>query len=141
MRVIPYEAEHLAMLDAQDAQRYLSAWVGDEQAKSLEDTPSYTAVHEDRVLCCAGILPIWQGRAVAWAYMDRRAGEHFIALHRRVQQFLDQCYVQRIEAHVDREFEAGHRWARMLGFDMEAERMTAFRPDGGDCSLYARVRT
>ena len=40
---------------------------------------------------------------------------------------------------VDCEFEQGHRWAKMLGFTMEAERMRAYRPDGGDVALYARV--
>ena len=78
---------------------------------------------------------------MAWAYISNAAAkERFLSVHRAVSRFLDMCYLQRIEMTVDCEFEEGHRWARMLGFNMEAERMVAYRPDGGDCSLYARVR-
>jgi len=56
-----------------------------------------------------------------------------------VKRFLDGCYLHRIEMTVDCDFPQGHRWAKMLGFTMEAERMRGYRPDGGDCALYARL--
>ena len=40
---------------------------------------------------------------------------------------------------VDVDFPEAHRWAKMLGFKMEAERMEAYAPDGRACSLYARI--
>jgi len=61
-------------------------------------------------------------------------------VHRLVHYVLDNCPLRRVEAYVDFEFEPGHRWARMLGFKLEAPRMKCHRPDGGDSALYARIR-
>ena len=47
---------------------------------------------------------------------------------------------QRIEASVDVDFTAGHRWLRSLGFKCEAAMMQAFDPMGRTHSLYALVR-
>tara|TARA_R110000803_G_scaffold14586_3_gene40481 strand:+ start:6595 stop:7023 length:429 start_codon:yes stop_codon:yes gene_type:complete len=141
MNVIPFKAEHLFGVDLQDSQAYLSNWVSHEQAAALEGTAwAYTGVIGNSIAGCAGVLPMWQGRGVAWAYISKIAArQHFISVHKSVSRFLEACYIQRIEMTVDCDFEQGHRWAEMLGFTMEAERMRAYRPDGGDCALYARV--
>jgi len=141
MNIEPYKASDLYNLDLQDGQAYLSDWVTVDQAKALEDNGwAYTGFVNDKPIACIGLLPIWQGRGMAWAYISCEAvGRQFIPIHKAVSRFLDACYLQRIEMTVDCEFEAGHRWARMLGFEMEAECMKSYRPDGGDCSLYARV--
>jgi ribosomal protein S18 acetylase RimI-like enzyme len=142
MNVISYTAEHLHQVDLQGAQAYLSDWVTPDMAAALEnETWSFTAMQDNGVpLGCAGVLNMWQGRGIAWAYLSKYAAEEkFLQVHRAVLRFLDAFYLQRIEMTVDCEFEQGHRWAKMLGFTMEAERMRAYRPDGGDVALYARV--
>jgi len=141
MDVVPFRAEHFDRLIVQEAQAYLSRWLPSKQnAEALEQTRAYTGIADGRVVACAGILPQWEGRAVTWAYLDERAGEHMTALHRAVKRYLDACPIRRIEATVDCEFEAGHRWARMLGFQLECERMRAYRADGGDSALYVRIK-
>jgi len=92
------------------------------------------------IVACAGILPQWQNRAFGWSFIAADAGRHFTYIHRAVSAFLDRVPVRRIETTVDCEFAAGHRWARLLGFSLEAERMRGYRVDGGDCALYARVK-
>jgi len=141
MNVRPFIASDLSAIDLQDGQAYLSSFITPEQAAALEKTDwAYTGCEGDRVLGSCGVIPMWQGRGLAWAYLSKYAArQKFIEVHRTVRRFLDACYLQRIEMTVDCEFEQGHRWARMLGFTMEAECMKAYRPDGGDCALYARV--
>ena len=140
MNVLTFKAEHLADMALQEAQAYLSTWVKPEMAEALEEHPSYSGEVDGRIVVCSGIVPIWMGRAMAWAYLAPDAGQHFLAIHREVKRFLDNCYLQRIEATVDIDFEQGHRWMKLLGFKLEAPCMRAYRPDGGNCSLYARIR-
>mgnify|MGYP003659964664 CR=1 FL=1 len=124
MLVVPFKAEHLEKLKLQDAQMYLSGWVSPEQGQALEAHPSYTAVDNDTPLAAAGVIPQWQGRSLAWAFLSPMGPRQFVGVHRAVKNFLDACYTQRIE---------------MIGFKMEAERMEAYSPDGRACALYARV--
>lgn len=141
MEVVDFKADHIFQLDLQDAQQYLSKFMSREQAQALEDGGwSFTAMLDSEPVACAGVLPMWQGRAIAWSYLSSKAtGPTFLRVHRAVKRFLDTCYIQRIEMSVDYGHEEGYRWAEMLGFRKEADRMRAYRPDGGDCALYARV--
>ena len=59
-------------------------------------------------------------------------------IHRRVSDFLDRSDVDRIETGVRESFKAGHRWAKMLGFQAEGL-MRRFGPDGSDYQMYARI--
>tara|TARA_Y100000310_G_C20659828_1_gene804097 strand:+ start:1662 stop:2087 length:426 start_codon:yes stop_codon:yes gene_type:complete len=138
-QVIPFQAAHLGAIRLQESQVYLSEWVTDEQAHALADHPSYTALDGNTVLGAAGVIPIWQGRAMAWSFISRTGPQNFLKCHNVVKRFLAGCYVQRIEMTVDCDTPAAHRWARLLGFEMEAERMRGYSPDGRDCALYARV--
>lgn len=141
MDIVPYKAEHLMMIALQEKQQYLGPFINDELAVSLEmDDWSWTGMIDGEVIGCSGVMPIWQGRGMAWAYLSDNAGQHFIKVHKAVGKFLDNCYLKRIEMTVDCRFDQAHRWARMLGFKMEAGRMEAYTPSGMDCSLYSRVR-
>lgn len=141
MRVEPYRAEHLALLDVQEGQKYLNQFLDGPLRKALENEFSFTAFDEDRVVACAGLVVHWDNRALAWAYLADNLGPRLmLRVHRAVKRFLDVAPFDRIEATVDVEFEQGHRWMDALGFKMEARLMEKYRPDGGDSSLYARVR-
>ena len=139
MEIVPFEAEHLKRLELQAAQAYLSQWVTPEQGDALAEEPSFTALKDGKPIACAGIVTMWFGRAIAWAYVSDTGPQDFIGVHRAVKGFLDVCYVQRIEMTVDCDFPQAHRWAKMLGFEMESERMKSFLPNGDDSALYARV--
>lgn len=139
MIVVPYRAEHMSAIDAQAGQAYVGAWVTPDLAKALEGTDAFTGMVDGRVIIVAGLVQQWHGRALTWAYLDRNAGEHMVAIHKAVKRYLDLQVGMRIEATVDCEFEPGHRWVRMLGFELECERMKRYLPTGGDSALYAKV--
>ena len=141
MEVVPYRAEHMDRLDVQEAQQYLSVYLGPVLRKALEGAFSYTVLDGDEVLCCAGLVKQWTNRGLVWAYISNNIGpKRFSVLDRHVRRFLDVAPFDRIEATVDVRFEQGHRWVKSLGFTLEAPMMHRYRPDGGDSSLYARVR-
>jgi hypothetical protein len=137
--VVPFKAEHLAAIKLQGMQAHLSEWVSHDQAKALEISPGYTAMVDEEPIGSAGILNMWHGRAMAWAFISQTGPSNFLKGHRVVKRFLDGCFIQRIEMTVDCDHEEAHRWAKMLGFHMECERMKHYSPDGRDCALYARI--
>lgn len=140
MKVIPYQRHHLSLLRLQAAQEAFAAEITDEYAASLEGPGSYTAVGDDgRVLIVAGITDVGCGRGIAWALVDREAGARWTEIHKAARKALDEAGFRRVEATVQVDFKAGHRWLKMLGFQMEAERMRAWMLDGQDASLYSRV--
>lgn len=141
MNIEAFSPEHLQGLLLQPSQAGMRPVMSDPgYGSSLAAAgPAYAAVVGGQVVACAGVIPQWPGRAVAWALIGKEAGPHFIGIHRAVQRALDMHAFRRIETGVVCDFEEGHRWAKMLGFVREG-RMRAYTPDGRDCDLYALVR-
>lgn len=138
-----FKGEHLLRLDEQGATAYLRPYFRDESIKALEHSAfAYTAFSKEtnRVLGCGGVYEFWKDRGEAWAILSKNCRKEFIAIHNATKRFFDLCSIRRIEVTVDCNFNNAHRWARSLGFQMEAERMRAYHPNGTDCALYARVR-
>lgn len=136
-----YEAKHLLKLLSQDGMAYLRSYLTSDYIFELEKSEfSYTGLVEDKPIICAGLVEKDRGRAEAWAVIDRNSRPYFLAIHNTVRRFLQLCPMRRIEAVVECRFEAGHRWAKSLGFELEAERMRGYHSDGKDYSLYARVQ-
>jgi hypothetical protein len=141
MMVVPFQPEHLTAMVLQPDQAYLRAWITPEVAAAVAAHEAFSALDEDGdVIGSAGVINLWEGRGMAWAYLSVNARNHMLPITKAVRRFLEVCPLRRVEMTVDAEFPQGHRWANMLGFKLECGRMQAYRPDGGACSLYARVR-
>ena len=138
---LPFKAEHVKQMRVQEAQ----CWVGmyDESYpvfKLLEDHWSNTVMKDGVPILCGGVIEFWKNRGGLWAIVSKDCGpKEFVAVHRLVQSFLASLPYARLEFHVDVDFEQGHRWASLLGFEMEAPRLRAYQPNGRDAALYARV--
>lgn len=141
MRIVKLKPEHVRSIDLQDAQQYFAGIVDTPgYAESLAASPwSFAAIDGDEVLGCAGVYEVWEGRALAWALIGKTSGRHFKAIHRAVAGFLAQAKWRRIEMVVDAQFDAGIRWARLLGMKQEGL-MRAYGPDGKDYYLFAKVQ-
>lgn len=132
------DTERIAM---QPAQEYLTRIVdvrGDFTELSDKGLV-WTAEHDGVILGIGGVEPQWENRATAFALLSDDSGTHFPAIHSAVVEFLDNAPYRRIEAAVDVGFKEGHRWIKMLGFELEGY-MKAYRPDGADMLLYARIK-
>lgn len=109
------------------------------EVSSLLSFESYTARHHGKVIACAGIIPLWNGRSQAWSVISKDIGPSgMVLLTRAVGRFLS-MQSGRIEMYVIEGFKAGYRWADMLGFRQESVPMIGFFPNGGSAVLFARV--
>jgi hypothetical protein len=136
-----------------DLRQFEPSDAGEIQLQSYMEVPSdpkvweaaasggdcFTGRHDGRIIVCSGIVRHWQTRAEAWLLMGCPVSRtEMLWIHRRVSDFLENAGIVRIETTVKQNFDAGHRWAKMLGFKAEG-RMSRFGPDGTDYQMYARV--
>lgn len=140
MNVIPFRAEHFWALEPQAAQAHVRGYVTPDSIAALEGESSLTAMAGDRPMCCFGWFPTYPTKAVMWAILSKDIGPHLLSMTRIARSVLSSLPYKRMEMDVACEFEQGHRWARMLGFTLEAERLRHYRIDGGDSALYARIQ-
>jgi hypothetical protein len=94
---------------------------------------------EGMPVCVAGVLPIWEGRGLAWALLAWDAGPHMREITRATIAALDMCPCRRVELYAEVEFPQANHWAVMLGFEFEAVLEQA-NPRGGDMNLYKRIK-
>ena len=138
MQIVPLKQEHLDKVRMQGGQEYASQLLTPEAKAALEGGMSFSVIDGDEVLGCGGVVEYWDGRAAVWALLSGNCGRRFTAIHRAVATFFDLKRYRRLEATTATEFEAGHRWLKMLGFKMETERMRGYLPNGADASMYVR---
>ena len=101
---------------------------------------SWTALAAAMPICCGGLVEMWPGRAYAWSIVSADAGPHMLALTREIRSLLSRTPFARIEMAVAADFDAGRRWAELLGFVCETPApMHRYLPDGRDAYLYART--
>lgn len=137
--IVPFEPEHLKLIDFQPSQIGMLDRVDDNYGRYLKDGGiCYTGMRGDQVVICAGVQLMWDNRGVGWVKMSKDAGRDLVFIHRTVQGIIDNAGLRRIEAYVDSAFEEGKRWVEMLGMSYEGT-MKAFGPDGRDHDLYARI--
>ena len=92
------------------------------------------------VVACAGVLKIWEGRAVAWAMFDHElGGTGMLRVTREIRKKLDELDFRRIEATAITSFPPAARFLEMLGFHAEGV-MLKYGSDGSDHILFARVK-
>jgi hypothetical protein len=86
MKVVPFEAKHIEQLELQNAQGYLSALVSKEHAEALVGDWAFTAIDDGKPIAAAGVIPVWQGRGMAWAFISKYAvNTKFLLVHRAVK--------------------------------------------------------
>lgn len=124
----------------QPSQEYLRDWVIGLDFSGM-DAIWVAEDDEGDVIFIGGVVPMWQGRAAVWSLVSTYAGSDMLRIHRKVRQKLNDFNekYRRLEMTVDVGFTQGHRWAKMLGFEVEGY-MRAYRPDGGDMLMYSRIR-
>lgn len=140
MQITPFQAEDFHLLVPQPAQAWVRDVVTSAELRDAQGPNSCTAWVDGEPMWCFGWFEVCPTRAVVWTFMSANAGPHFTAIHREAKARIEALPHRRVETTVDWDFDAGHRWVRMLGFDLEHPRLRAYRADGGDSALYARVK-
>lgn len=138
----PCAPEHIAGITPLKGEELAQAgFLRDDFSKYvLTEGVAMSAFVGTKCVCAAGIYPVYKHRAMAWSFMGEGAGPHMVAITRKVKQVLDSWGGERVEMIVDFEFKAGHRWAKMLGFEVETLRMRKHGATGNDESCYVRIK-
>lgn len=133
-----FQAWHLDWLDVQEEQGWFAPTVS--YGIQLRDAgPAFTAFAGLEVIGCAGIIPLWNGRAQVWALLSDLVQVYPKAIHKAVKSYIDGYDVARLECCVDPRSDRAVRWARRLGFEYEGT-MRKYTPIGTDMDLYVRIR-
>lgn len=136
-----FRPEHLDQLALQPAQSVARIDIANRgYGEALARHESVTVMIDHRVVACAGVVRIWEGRGELWALIAGDIGPAGMQhLHFRARAWLRNTVWRRLEAHCDKEFLEAHRWLQLLGFIYEGP-LAKYTPDGRDCVRYARVR-
>lgn len=140
MMILPYRPDHLALLQLQPVQAFMGDFImhpGYPEALAKAG-PAYTGMVGRDVVICAGVIVDLPGRGTAWALLSNKACRHLLGCTRAVENFLRDVEMRRVQTYIETSFEAGHRWAQLLGFTREGT-LRAWGPAGEDYDLYARV--
>lgn len=86
-----------------------------------------------------GFMEQWPGLASGWAVLAALSTKELLYLTRSIGRHVERLSYRRLEMTVVASFAAGHRWARLLGFQVEGY-MRAYDPLGRDHVLYARIK-
>lgn len=107
--------------------------------------PAWTAIHDGRVICCAGFNVLWPanalggGHAVAWALLAGGIGAAHLALSRFARAKIEGSGFARIEAVVRADAPREAAWAAAVGLK-RAALLHCWGPEAKPHFLYERVR-
>lgn len=141
IEVLPFRAEHLETLTPQPEQSAEYATLTPERARASEEIGvGLTVVADGKTVACAVVMEMAPGRGGVWALVGADAGPHMVTVYRAAQRLFEAAAHRRTEALVLTSFAAGHRFMRLLGFELETPNgMRAFGANGESYSLYAKV--
>lgn len=140
MKLVDFKKDHLERIEKATDKVYLN--ITARHRDVLEQNGfSHSVIGDDgTVFMCAGVVKYWNGRGEGWAIFNKSVGASMVGVHRIVSRYLDIIPIKRVECTVEADFKEGHRWAKLLGFEMECPRMKNYFENGKDAVLYARVR-
>lgn len=107
-----------------------------EALESLKGN-SWSARENDMAIACGGAVEVWPGRYNAWCYMTDRGMRYIRGITQKAKEVLA-LPKGRIECTVRVDFEPGHKWMKILGFEVETPLMRAYGPYGEDHVGYVR---
>lgn len=137
LKIEPFSPDHATELEIQPAQKHVDNHLTLVDWNNLR---GYTVFVGDKPIFCGGMFKMYGHRFVAWSLIAWNAGKYLRAIMRRINRYFRIFYRGcRIECTVDISFKAAHRFAKLLGFQLEAERMQQYEVDRRDMSLYAMI--
>lgn len=141
LHAVPYRPQHVLDLRIQPGQAWIAPYLTDAVLNAMRGPHSFTFMDGDEPLASVGVTKVWEGRGALWSVIGGEIGpRRFMVASLHARRFLDAVPFRRVEAAVDVNFAEGHRWAKLMGFALEASCMRAYQIDGTDCALYARVK-
>lgn len=143
MIVVPFISTHLEGFDLQEDQIFMNKYMMDpDYIKQIgELSEAYSGIIDGKVYAVAGVFKPHDHLGMVWALLSKDANMYLTSITKRIKSWLDAETTPRLETAVRRDFEQGHRWAKMLGFVNETPEygMKKYGIDGSTCDLYSRI--
>jgi len=140
MSVVVFHKDHFYEIFPQLAQMNVQEYITDETWENLPKKTSFTYEADGKKLAVGGWIEISKHRATLWAYLHKDIKNRLAIIHRIIEKTIADLPYNRLELEVDYDFKQGHRWAKMLGFEVETEKAKWYRPDGKDATVYVRYK-
>lgn len=144
-RLIPFDVEHLACMDLRDVELRNFFQLDDAipRLDSMKEIgAAWTMIHDGRVLCCGGVVPMMPGTATAWIVPSIWVNDYprvFAKVVReRLDQLMEDMNLHRMET-VCLQDELHTRWMGWLGFEKEGVRRQ-YDAQKNDYIQWARLR-
>lgn len=142
---IPFEPSHLKDITARDYERRFTGEIMDLGAWA-EAAARYRAisfVESDILLGSAGVIDLHQGVGEVWLFLSPRfpvgrPNKAWGNLTRALQREIASLPHHRLQTAIPIDFEAGHGFARHLGFQCEGV-MRGYGFDKSDYRRFARI--
>lgn len=138
---LPFRREHLAQLySISDPNGGAGAPITQEVLKCMEKGHAFTLLVEGKAVAAGGAIHQWGVNYRGWAYISAAAAPYMLPITKAMKKGLEAVGPGRIEITVQRNFEQGNRWAKMLGFRVETPLMEKWGPDCADYVGYVRMQ-
>jgi hypothetical protein len=137
------QSEHLRYLIPQEAQKSEHAVLLASPAycEAIDNGVGMSAWRDSVCVGAAGVLPIYNHKACAWAVLSQEAGRYMLPIVRQIRRSMAILPYRRIELTVRADFDQGREFARLIGMRLETpEPMRASGATGEDEYLYAMVK-
>jgi len=140
VQIVRFKTEHAEYLLEQAGNKPLLGVFTEEVMAYTESLDhAYTGLLDGEPVLCAGLVKKNDHCAEAWTILHQNKRDKFILIFNALKRFLQIAPYRRVEALIKCDFNNGHRWAKALGFKLEASRMYAYNADGSDSALYSRI--
>ena len=137
MIIVETKPEHIKEIDFKKNGCII---IGESEACFLSQKDSWTCIYKNEVVCCAGFVPIENNNAECWAIFAEESKRCVTMIVREMKRRIKNCSYKRLEAKVLLDFESAHKLVRILGFEVECERLKKESYDGNDTTLYVVVK-
>lgn len=142
MMLRPFHPCDLRRIELQRAQHnfYTNA-PPDYGDRVLRGGAAHTVTHRGQLIACVGVLDTGDRHmGHVWLFLSKHASNHMVALTRMARRYFDVTAKRLLTATCEGQFEAGHRWLRLLGFEYVCD-LPGYGLDGSDHVLYRLYRS
>lgn len=150
LTIRPYKAEDaLALMEDPNepglkGQPYCEKWARLNETEG----PGYTAIYKDKIVCCGGVRIYWKGCGEAWVIFPKDPSQYLPFRHSQIakehlQKMISEYKLQRVEINPACNWVPGLRYARCLGFKVEAKRRRYLPGNNGelvDCFMMSIIK-
>tara|TARA_E500000305_G_C4022561_1_gene239768 strand:+ start:135 stop:647 length:513 start_codon:yes stop_codon:yes gene_type:complete len=144
-KLIPFHYTHLNMMEFRESEYSLINSFIDYEEK-IKTCPveglSFSGVCFGDIVCCFGIIPLWQGVYEAWLLPCKDLTKNKLRFHKSSLKFFeyvaDRLNIHRLQINVNRQNCLAYKWAKKCYFTEEGL-LREYGPDKSDFYIMSRL--